>query len=130
MVSMPPMGDVGQYLTKYEHNLDAIILRESSQELPTAIAQRLMELHFSGVPTYTLELFHEVYWRKIPLYRLNQTWLFQEGFRIAREPVFERLKRITDILLSAVGLLLVLPFLPFVALAIWMVARGPVFFLP
>jgi exopolysaccharide biosynthesis polyprenyl glycosylphosphotransferase len=127
--STPPMADPVHHLSEYPENLDAIILRESSHELPPKVAQRLMELHFSGVPTYTLELFHEVYWRKIPLYRLNQTWLFQEGFRIAREPVFERLKRITDILLASVGLLLVLPFLPFAALAIWIGDRGPVFFL-
>ncbi len=127
-VSIPPMGDVGEYLETYEDSLDAIILRETSHELPPLVAQRLMELHFSGVPTYTLELFHEIYWRKIPLYRLNQTWLFQEGFQIAREPVFERLKRVNDILLSSLGLLLALPFLPLVAAAIWLGDRGPVFF--
>ncbi|MDB6115719.1 MAG: wecA [Lacunisphaera sp.] len=125
---LPPFGDVAHYLEEYQDNLDAIILRESSQELPQAVAQRLMELHFSGVPTYTLELFHEVYWRKIPLYRLNQTWLFQEGFQIAREPVFERLKRLSDLALALIGLLLALPLLPFVALLIWAEDRGPVFF--
>jgi len=127
-VSVPPFGDVARYLEEYEGNLDAIILRESGEELPSAVAQRLMELHFSGVPTYTLELFHEVYWRKIPLYRLNQTWLFQEGFQIAREPVFERLKRMSDIALAAFGLLLALPLLPIAALLIWLEDRGPVFF--
>ena len=127
-VSVPPFGDVAHYLEEYEGHLDAIILRESANELPQAVAQRLMELHFSGVPTYTLELFHEVYWRKIPLYRLNQTWLFQEGFQIAREPVFERLKRLSDLVLALVGLLLALPLLPFVALLIWVEDRGPVFF--
>lgn len=126
--SRPPLGDVVHYLEEYEQQLDAIILRETNQELPPEVAQRLMKLHFSGVPTYTLELFHEVYWRKIPLYRLNQTWLFQEGFQIAREPVFERLKRLSDILLSALGLLVTLPFLPLVALAIKLDDGGPVFF--
>jgi exopolysaccharide biosynthesis polyprenyl glycosylphosphotransferase len=127
-VSVPPMGDVANYLEQYQDNLDAIILRETSHELPTSVAERLMQLHFSGVPTYTLELFHEIYWRKIPLYRLNQTWLFQEGFQIAREPVFERIKRIADIALASLGLLLALPLFPFVAAAIWMGDRGPVFF--
>jgi exopolysaccharide biosynthesis polyprenyl glycosylphosphotransferase len=126
--SGPPFGDVVHYLEEYAGQLDAVILRETSQELPPAVAQKLMEMHFSGVPTYTLELFHEVYWRKIPLYRLNQTWLFQEGFQIAREPVFERLKRISDIFLSGLGLLLTLPFLPIFAAAIWLDDRGPVFF--
>jgi exopolysaccharide biosynthesis polyprenyl glycosylphosphotransferase len=127
-VSLPPFGDVANYLAEYEDNLDAIILRESSQELPPAVAQKLVQLHFSGVPTYTLELFHEVYWRKIPLYRLNQTWLFQEGFQIAREPVFERLKRLSDILLAFLGLVLALPLLPLAAAAIWLDDRGAVFF--
>ncbi len=127
-VSMPPFGDVVHYLDEYEGQLDAIILRETSQELPSAVAQKLMELHFSGVPTYTLELFHEVYWRKIPLYRLNQTWLFQEGFQIAREPVFERLKRVSDIVLAGFGLALALPFFPLVAALIWIDDQGPIFF--
>jgi exopolysaccharide biosynthesis polyprenyl glycosylphosphotransferase len=127
-ISAPPFGDVVHYLEEYEGAIDAIILRETSQELPSIVAQKLMELHFSGVPTYTLELFHEVFWRKIPLYRLNQTWLFQEGFQIAREPVFERLKRISDLGLSAFGLLLALPFFPLVAAAIWLDDRGPIFF--
>ena len=127
-ISAPPLGDVAHYLEEYEGTLDAIILRESSNDLPQAVAQKLMELHFSGVPTYTLELFHEVYWRKIPLYRLNQTWLFQEGFQIAREPVFERLKRVSDIALATFGLLLALPFFPLVAAAIWFDDHGPVLF--
>jgi lipopolysaccharide/colanic/teichoic acid biosynthesis glycosyltransferase len=96
--------------------------------LPPDVAQRLVLLHFSGVPTYTLELFHEVYWRKIPLYRLNQTWLFQEGFPIARDPVFARLKRVSDIVLALVGLVAFSPLYPLIAAAIWLHDRGPLFF--
>lgn len=127
-VSAPPFGDVVHFLDHYAGQIDAVIVRESSQDLPSSVAQRLTQLNFSGVPTYTLELFHQVYWRKIPLYRLNQTWLFQEGFQIAREPVFERLKRLSDIVLSLVGLLLFAPLLPLLALVIWLQDRGPVFF--
>lgn len=127
-VSTPPFGDVVDYLEEYSGQIDAIILRESSHELPSAVAQRLVQLSFSGVPTYTLELFHQVYWRKIPLYRLNQTWLFQEGFQIAREPVFERMKRLSDIVLSALGLLLFAPLLPILGVIIWLTDRGPIFF--
>jgi len=123
-----PIGDIVDYLDEYAGQIDAVILRESNHELPAAVAQKLTNLQFSGVPTYTLELFHQVYWRKIPLYRLNQTWLFQEGFQIAREPVFHRLKRVCDLVLATLGLLLFLPLLPFVAAAIWLEDRGPVFF--
>ena len=109
-------------------SVEAIVLRESARELPSDISRHLVQLYFGGVPTYTLELFHQVYWQKIPLYRLNQTWLFQEGFKIAREPVYERLKRASDIALSAMGLLLALPLILLGALAVWFDDRGPAFF--
>lgn len=107
---------------------EAIILRESNREWHTGMSAKLVELYFAGIPTFTLELFHQVYWRKIPLYRLNQTWLFQEGFQIAREPVFERLKRATDIFLAIVGLGLAIPFILLGGIAVWLQDWGPIFF--
>jgi exopolysaccharide biosynthesis polyprenyl glycosylphosphotransferase len=125
------LRSISEVLDDVQHGrliVDAIVLRESALELSSTISRRLVELYFGGVPTYTLELFHQVYWRKIPLYRVNQTWLFQEGFQIAREPVFERLKRASDIACSALGLLLASPFILLGALAVWIGDRGPVFF--
>ena len=108
--------------------VEAIVFRESNRELRAEMTERLVDLYFAGVPTYTLELFHQVYWRKIPLYRLNPTWLFQEGFQIAREPVFERMKRLSDVLLSLLGLLFSALPLGLAALAIKAGDGGPVFF--
>jgi exopolysaccharide biosynthesis polyprenyl glycosylphosphotransferase len=108
--------------------VEAIVLRESNRDLLPEVSQRLVQLYFSGVPTYTLELFHQVYWQKIPIYRLNQTWLFQEGFQIAREPVFERLKRVSDVVFALVGLLLAAPLILLAGIAIWLEDRGPIFF--
>ena len=123
-----PFPEVLDEVQQGRITVEAIILRESARELSSDISRRLVQLYFSGVPTYTLELFHQVYWQKIPLYRLNQTWLFQEGFQIAREPVFERLKRASDIALAALGLVLASPLIAFAGLAIWLEDRGPVFF--
>jgi exopolysaccharide biosynthesis polyprenyl glycosylphosphotransferase len=125
---MHPLDAVLSDINRGALPVEAIILRESNRELDTEASQQLVDFYFRGVPTYTLELFHQIYWRKIPLYRLNQTWLFQEGFRVAREPVFERLKRLSDIALSLVGLTLSLPLLALAGLAIWCEDRGPVFF--
>ena len=109
-------------------DVEALVLRENNRDLHAQISQRLVNLYFRGIPTFTLELFHQVYWRKIPLYRLNQTWLFQEGFKIAREPVFERLKRLSDILLSGFALTAGAPLFIAIALAVWIDDRGPVLF--
>ncbi len=123
-----PFQEVLDDLQHGRLTVEAIILRESARELSPEISRRLVELYFSGVPTYTLELFHQIYWQKIPLYRLNQTWLFQEGFKIAREPVYERLKRASDIALSAFGLILASPLILLGAAAVWLDDRGPMFF--
>jgi lipopolysaccharide/colanic/teichoic acid biosynthesis glycosyltransferase len=47
---------------------------------------------------------------------------------VAREPVFERLKRLADISLSLFGLVVAAPLIALAALAIWSEDRGPVFF--
>jgi exopolysaccharide biosynthesis polyprenyl glycosylphosphotransferase len=108
--------------------VEAIVVKESGSELPSDIPMKLVQLYFDGIPTYTLEIFHQVYWRKIPLYRINPIWLLQEGFQIAREPVFERIKRAADIVLSIVGLVLFSPVIAAAAIAIKLDDGGPVFF--
>ena len=124
----PALAEVLDQIESGQLRAEAIILRESSRELPPGLPQRLVRLHFAGVPTYTLELFHEVNWRKIPLYRINQTWLFQEGFSLAREPFFERVKRVSDVSLALVVLFLSAPFLALAAIAVLVDDGGPVFF--
>jgi exopolysaccharide biosynthesis polyprenyl glycosylphosphotransferase len=127
-VKLERFDDLLPRVQRGEFFVEAIVVRESNRELRPDLAEQLVKLYFAGVPTYTLELFHQVYWRKIPLYRINPTWLFQEGFRIAREPVFEHLKRLSDIALSLVGLLLRALPVALAALAIKLEDGGPVLF--
>ncbi|HWZ94507.1 MAG TPA: exopolysaccharide biosynthesis polyprenyl glycosylphosphotransferase [Opitutaceae bacterium] len=127
-LKLEPFGDLLARVQHGEFAAEAIVVHESNRELRPDLAEQLVNLYFAGVPTYTLELFHQVYWRKIPLYRINPTWLFQEGFQIAREPVFERLKRLNDVILSSVGLLLGALPAALAALAIKLEGSGPVFF--
>jgi len=134
--SVSPWGSVEMHavpqlftlVNQLEGQVEAIVLHETSRDLPFAVSEKLMDLHFTGVPTYTLELFHEIYWRKIPLTGLNQTWLFQEGSQVARDPVFARLKRINDLFMATAGLILFSPLLLLSALAVWMCDGSPVFF--
>ena len=115
-------------IARSELIVEAIVVKESGKALPSEIPLQLVQLYFDGIPTYTLEIFHQVYWRKIPLYRINPIWLFQEGFQIAREPVFERIKRLSDIVLSLVGLVLSSWIVALAAIAIKLDDGGAVFF--
>jgi len=127
-MEMQAISALPSILDQLAQRIEAVVLHDTSRDLPFAVTERLIALNFTGVPTYTLELFHEVYWRKISLDRLNQTWPFQEGFQVAREPVFARLKRLSDIVLAVVGLALFSPLLVLCAVVVWAEDRGPVFF--
>lgn len=126
--SIRSYGDVIGDIKARRLGVEAIVIRESSSQLPQGLIEELTELYFRGNPTYTLELFFETYWRKIPLYRINHIWLFQEGFEIARNPVFERTKRVVDISVAALALLAATPVLLLAALLIKLEDGGPVLF--
>jgi lipopolysaccharide/colanic/teichoic acid biosynthesis glycosyltransferase len=66
-------------------------------------------------------------WRDIKV-RYKQAWLFQGGFQLAREPMFERLKRLSYIFLALGVLVLSAPLLALAALAILLDDGGPIFF--
>jgi len=108
--------------------VEAIVVKESFKGLPPEVPEKLVQLCFDGTPTYTLEIFHQIYWRKIPLYRINPIWLFQEGFKVAREPVFERIKRVSDVVFAVLGLAVSAPVICVAAVAIKLDDGGPVFF--
>jgi|GEM_PF-144951 len=128
----PPVEDLETLLRKIETGqlpVHAIVLCDESQKrLSPTHTQRLAQVYFDGVPIYTRERFHQAYWRKVGLYHLDQHWPFQEGFAIARVPVFEHVKRLSDILLATLGLLLSLPLMLLCALAIYLEDRGPILF--
>lgn len=124
----PSIEEIVTRIEKGALAADAIVLRESALNLPAGMPDRLMRLHFEGTPSYTLERYHEQVWRKIPLYRINPVWLFQGGFQLARDPLFERGKRVADLLLAIVGLLAASPLLLVAAALIRLEDGGPVFF--
>jgi exopolysaccharide biosynthesis polyprenyl glycosylphosphotransferase len=121
-------GEIIEAISQSKIHVEAIVVKESSRTLPDSIPLKLVQLYFAGIPTYTLEIFHQVYWRKIPLYRINPIWLLQEGFQVARDPVFERMKRVSDVILSVLGLIVTAPIIGITAIAIKANDGGPVFF--
>ena len=128
--STSPSRSVLDSISESELQVEAIVMKESGKDLPPDVPMKLVQLYFDGTPTYTLEIFHQVYWRKIPLYRINPIWLFQEGFKVAREPVFERIKRsLRHRALRSSASVLSAPVVAAAAVAIKLDDGGPVFFL-
>ena len=102
-----------------------IVAMESRRgELPV---QELLSLRFQGITVEEDGTLRERLYGKIQLDGLRPSnFLYSEGFRIRASQQFTR--QIVSICASASGLLLFLPFFPFVCAAVKLSSKGPLFF--
>jgi sugar transferase (PEP-CTERM system associated) len=102
-----------------------IVAMESRRgELPV---QELLTLRFQGITVEEDGTLRERLYGKIQLDGLRPSnFLYSEGFRIRAPQQFTR--QVVSIFAAALGLLIFLPFLPFVVLAVKLSSKGPVFF--
>jgi sugar transferase (PEP-CTERM system associated) len=103
-----------------------IVAMESRRgELPV---QELLSLRFQGITVEEDGTLRERLYGKIQLDGLRPSnFLYSEGFRIRASQQFTR--QIVSICASAFGLLVFLPFFPFVCAAVKLSSKGPLFFL-
>jgi sugar transferase (PEP-CTERM system associated) len=101
-----------------------VSLADARGKLPM---DKLLEMKLDGVSFDHLASVYEDYTGKIAVENLRPSWLiFSDGFRKSR--VLSTAKRVTDIFVALVGLLLAAPIGLIVAAAIKMTSRGPVFY--
>jgi sugar transferase (PEP-CTERM system associated) len=106
-----------------EHQIDRIIVGLSDRRgrLPL---DELLEAKLAGVRVEETETIYERLTGKILLDELKPSWLiFSDGFRARRFTRF--LKRVVDIVLSSIGLVLAAPVMALTALAIRLDSEGP-----
>lgn len=101
--------------------------------LPDAInnesAHQLLDMRMSGVRVFNVEEFYERFLFKVPLKFLRKSWFATSAeFSLLHHEVPLRVKRIIDVLLSVVMLVLSMPIMLFAALLVFLYDRGPVFY--
>lgn len=101
-----------------------IALEDRRGELPL---RELLKLRFDGVVIEESGSLLERLTGKLYLDGLRPSnFIYAEGFRV--KPSQQIARRLVSTLAAAVGLLLFLPFFPFVLLAVRLSSRGPIFF--
>lgn len=89
--------------------------------------QEVLSCKLSGMEVMDAPEFYERVNKKLMLENITPSWfIFAKGFKIMGLRRF--VKRVLDVVLSLVGILIVAPFLPLVALAIKLDSPGPVLF--
>ena len=114
------------HIAKVKPSVHRIIVAMEHQrgELPV---QELLMLRFHGIAIEEDSTFRERLYGKIQLDGLRpSSFLYSEGFRILPSQQFTR--QLVSLTAAALGLLLFLPFFPFVALAVKLSSHGPLFF--
>jgi exopolysaccharide biosynthesis polyprenyl glycosylphosphotransferase len=80
-----------------------------------------------GVRFERLQNFYEMYMRRVPLGVISEAW-FLENIDLRGKNFYLVIKRCIDILLALVSLPVILPLLPFLAVAIKLESKGPILF--
>lgn len=116
-------------------DLEEITAREKIDRVVLALKERrgqtpvreLLNLKFSGVAVEDAHMVSEQIDGRIRLEHLSPSWMIlSEGFR--KPALLLAAKRLLDVLVSLVLLILALPVMLIVAMAIWLESGGPVFF--
>lgn len=113
-------------ISKANPSIHRIIVAMEHQrgELPV---QELLLLRFQGINIEQDSDLRERLYGKIQLDGLRPSnFLYSEGFRI--RPSQQITRQLVSLIAAAVGLILFLPFFPFVALAVKLSSTGPLFF--
>ena len=121
-------GNLGAKLNHLSDRYSGIILAEKANSLSTELLERLVRAQFHQTRVYTLESFYETHWRYVPLDIVDPVWPLQTGFQLARASPYHYLKRLFDLIVSAVTLIICAPLFGLIALLIWIREGRPIFF--
>lgn len=124
---IPVLGTSDDLIGLIEHNkIDVVVLAIIQGKSPRLL-KTLGHLSFNHCELVEMPTMYEHLTKKIPLAYISDNWLFLHS--IYRNKYYYRhVKRLMDLALATVGLLLTAPLFPFIAMAIKVDSPGPVFF--
>jgi len=115
-------------LNNSANSYSGIILAEPMKSLPMELLERLVRTQFHHTRVYTLESFYETHWRYVPLDVIDPVWPLQTGFQLARISPYHYLKRLFDVVASALLLIVFAPLFIAITLLIWGTSGRPTLF--
>ena len=112
-------GDLLKFTAK--ENVDVVLVESNSSEI------KVMTLLASGVRVMGLLSFWETFAQRIPHSEVDESWLTKLDLR-QHDPLLRRVKRLVDVIISIVGLLITFPILVLSCIAIAVESGFPLFY--
>ena len=122
------LGGLNEALGDLGEECDGVIIGISPSNLDPQVVQLLANLHFQRIPVYTLESFHEVLWRQVPVDSIEGWWAFARESLLARDSIYDHLKRLFDFFAAFIALLFLLPLGLLVSALVKLDSPGPAIF--
>jgi exopolysaccharide biosynthesis polyprenyl glycosylphosphotransferase len=121
-------GNALEVLKEPGEQCDGIILTTSKEVLGEDVFDLLVKLRFRNYALISIQTFYEEHFRKIPIFTLSKWWIVEDDLLLIQNPFSSFSKRVVDIMLGAIGLILALPFMILIGVAIRIESRGPALF--
>ena len=118
--------------TKFDpkHFSSSGIILSGSQGLSDPAVNRLMRARLAGTQVLSQAGFYEQYLLKVPVEQLQDSWfLFTGGFSLVHHDISLKVKRIADIAIAALGLIVLFPLMILVGLLVAITSKGPVLYM-
>jgi len=107
---------------------EGVILAANPSSLEEEQLYRLGTIHFEEMPVYSLETFYEKHWERIPLQTVGPAWPLETEFILVDHSAFTSLKRMTDLVIAFLALVIVSPLMLLVDLLVRVTDGLPVLY--
>jgi exopolysaccharide biosynthesis polyprenyl glycosylphosphotransferase len=121
-------GDLETKLANLNDRYSGVVLAERVDRIRPELLDRLVRTQFQRTRVYTLESFYEAHWRHVPVHSIDPFWPLQMGFQLARNSPYHYLKRLFDVALSSVLLVICSPLLVLLTCVVWLTSGRPAIF--
>ncbi|MEY2557494.1 MAG: hypothetical protein QOE34_919 [Verrucomicrobiota bacterium] len=121
-------GDLETKLANLSDRYSGVVLAERVDRIRPDLLDHLVRTQFQRTRVYTLESFYEAHWKHVPVHSIDPFWPLQMGFQLARNSPYHYLKRLFDVALAVVLLVIVSPLIALIALAVRFCDGAPVLF--
>jgi exopolysaccharide biosynthesis polyprenyl glycosylphosphotransferase len=98
--------------------------------MPAEVVREMLRCYERGVRVLPMPALYEQVTGRVPVEHIGDRWLVALPIDRDAHTLYAPVKRAMDVAVSLVGLLLLAPFFPFLALAIKLDSPGPVFYRP
>jgi exopolysaccharide biosynthesis polyprenyl glycosylphosphotransferase len=121
-------GRVSQLASADLHGITDVVVATDHSFTDIEIST-LMKIRASGAGVFDFTAFYEQYQSKVPVVHLKHGWFVEGGgFYLLQNKIGLKIKRILDIFLSTISILLLSPLLLIIGIIVKLDSSGPVFY--